>query len=375
MISITTILSFAVVLLAASSYSAPIDIQPDSSNSKVNVKKSNEQPVVTEPVFNKESTSVSNDHKDRSSEEKDSDEMTTKDFTRPPRGFQIQESSEFTTEMIPHQSRKSEEKDSDEMTTESFTRPPREVEGKESDEMTTEPIKHQARAVESKESDEITTEPMKHRARALESKESDEMTTESFTRPSRGSDNKESDEMTTEVFTRPPRGSDSKESDEMTTEMFTQSPRSFSEDTFPSTTEESKKRTTVEEFLYTTLESSKQFNQRAIRPVESQEDMESSSPFPLNKKKSIDEEPASSVQTFGKSTGLLKDETNDQSNEEVTKTSQFPDTITVIPDQMIETKIYTKSPSNKSVLVEPAEQEQLSQVQDQSNIKKTKPNN
>ena len=45
MVSITSIISFAIVLLAASSYSAPIDIQPDSST--LPVKNLNTQPVAS----------------------------------------------------------------------------------------------------------------------------------------------------------------------------------------------------------------------------------------------------------------------------------------------------------------------------------------
>jgi len=139
--------------------------------------------------------------------------------------------------------------------------------------------------------------------------------------------------------------------------------------------------------LYTTLESSTEFNQRAIRPTESEEEVESSTSLD-SKNLNKDAEPSSSVHSFGKYTGLLADEqsstseyeTTDRPNEESTQDSAVqPDrltkTVSIIPGKITETKIFANAPSRTSVFIQPVSQEQLSQVQNQAIAEKEKSHN
>jgi len=137
---------------------------------------------------------------------------------------------------------------------------------------------------------------------------------------------------------------------------------------------------TVEDFLGTTLESSTEFNQRALRPSGSGEEMElSTTMYPQNQTDMTnDTEPLSSVHSFGKYTGLLVDQqsttteyqTTDRPDEESTKDSvvnseQLIKTISIFPGKITETKIYSNTPSKSSVVIQPVEQEQLRQVPNQ----------
>jgi hypothetical protein len=164
--------------------------------------------------------------------------------------------------------------------------------------------------------------------------------------------------------------------------------RSLEESSYPSSTETYKKRT-VEDFLYTTLESSIEFNQRAIRPVQSQEILESSTVYSTNPiKTTTNVKPSSSIDSFGKYTGLLNDKQSissesqqtDQLSEESTtplpiKTSQLTKTVSIVPGIVTQTKVYNNVPSKSSVFIQPVGQEQLSQVQSEPISEKRKRNN
>jgi outer membrane biosynthesis protein TonB len=123
--------------------------------------------------------------------------------------------------------------------------------------------------------------------------------------------------------------------------------------------DESKEKRGVDGFMYTTMETSTDFNQRAIRPVESQEEFETSTSFYSANHMifTTDFEPSSSVDSFAKSTGLLhSDQTTEQTstfeyqpNEESTtrfpvKTQKFVKTISIIPGKITKTKIYANAP-------------------------------
>jgi hypothetical protein len=164
--------------------------------------------------------------------------------------------------------------------------------------------------------------------------------------------------------------------------------RGWEESSYPSSTETYKKRT-VEDFLYTTLESSIEFNQRAIRPVQSQEILESSTVYSTNPiKTTTNVKPSSSIDSFGKYTGLLNDKQSissesqqtDQLSEESTtplpiKTSQLTKTVSIVPGIVTQTKVYNNVPSKSSVFIQPVEQEQLSQGQSEPISKKRESDN
>jgi len=212
------------------------------------------------------------------------------------------------------------------------------------------------------------------------------------------------------------RSSEESNSDEVTTEGVTLSPRAFEDYSYPSSTEAYEKNTyevssfpsatetneerSVEDFLYTTLESATNFNRRAIRPVESEEDIESSTVFYSENQmeSTTNVEPSSSVDSFGKYTGLLNDEQSSTSEYEQSSTAEYEQsstaeyepvdestirlpvktqrltkTVSIIPGKITETKIYANLPSKTSVFIQPVQQEQLSQVQNQSVVEKTKP--
>jgi len=202
----------------------------------------------------------------------------------------------------------------------------------------------------------------------------------------RSSEESNSDEVTTEGVTFSPRAV---EDYSYPSSTETNDKRSYEESSFPSATETNEERS-VEDFLYTTLESATNFNQRAIRPVESQEEFESSTVFyPENQVElTTNVEPSSSVESFGKSTGLLNDEQSSTSEYEPSSTSEYEPTtrlpvktqrltktVSIIPGRITETKIYANLPSKTSVFIQPVEQEQLSQVQNQSVVETSKSDN
>jgi len=124
-----------------------------------------------------------------------------------------------------------------------------------------------------------------------------------------------------------------------------------------------------DEFSFTTFESSTEFDRRAIRPTESQEEIETSTSFLSENsiETTTNFEPSSSVDSFGKFTGLLhNDETeeisttpeyqkHDRSSEESTtrlpvKTQRLTKTVSIFPGKITETKIYLNLPTEKPVV-------------------------
>jgi hypothetical protein len=137
----------------------------------------------------------------------------------------------------------------------------------------------------------------------------------------------------------------------------------------------------LDEFSFTTMESSTEFNRRAIRPIEFQEEVETSTSFLFENpiEMTTNFEPSSSVDSFATSTGLLHNneteetstifgyETYGQSTEESTTefpvtteelttqlpvtTQQLTKTVSIVPGRITETKIYLSVPTNESVMV------------------------
>jgi len=133
---------------------------------------------------------------------------------------------------------------------------------------------------------------------------------------------------------------------------------------------ESNEKRSFDEFSFTTLESSTEFDRRAIRPNESQEEIEVTTHF----------EPSSSVDSFGKITGLLHhDETeeifttpeyqkHDRSSEESTtrlpvKTQHLTKTVSIFPGKITETKIYLNVPTEKPVVTVNVEEKELKKIE------------
>jgi len=149
----------------------------------------------------------------------------------------------------------------------------------------------------------------------------------------------------------------------------------------PSSTKMSSKRT-VEDFLMTTMETSTEFDRRAIRPMESQEDIETSTHILSERQneKRTNVEPSSSFDSFGKFTGLLPNEEHpttpehekmDHSSEEPTvKNPKLTRTVGIIPGKMTETKMYTNTPMKTSAVIEPDKEKPLSQGQKRGIIEK-----
>jgi hypothetical protein len=128
--------------------------------------------------------------------------------------------------------------------------------------------------------------------------------------------------------------------DSKSEEHESQEKRDFEESSFPSST--------VENFLFTTLETSNEFNRRAIQPIHFQ-DVPESSTFSLGNQVEVttDIKPSSSFDSFVKYTGLLKD---NQSSEELTtslpiKTQPLIKTSSIIPGKIIQTKVFPNVPS------------------------------
>jgi len=171
----------------------------------------------------------------------------------------------------------------------------------------------------------------------------------------------------------------------------------------------------LDDFLFTTMESSTEFDRRAfvppqqpsptrlagnrlteMKPDESLEEVESSTPDVSVMDVTTDVEPSSSFNSFGKFTGLLQEdhteetfttpeyETTEPTSEESTtkfpvKTQRLTKTIAYIPGRITETKIYSNAPSRTSVVVQrfgqKQQQQQLSQGQKQPVFEKEESNN
>jgi len=213
------------------------------------------------------------------------------------------------------------------------------------------------------------------------------------------------DESTVVPTIQTPRSFDSFNFHEVTTEGFHHPSRTFEDSSFfmtstpafPSTDEPSVNTHGFNHVFPTMVESSTEFDRRAIRPTESQEEVESSTEFesstPVIFEHEMEEttevEPSSSAQSFGRFTGLLHD---DQANETITtpeydqtteesttrfpyKTQRLTKTVSYIPGKITETKIYSNAPSQTFVVGQRYGQNQLSQVQKQPIVNKEESDN
>jgi len=218
------------------------------------------------------------------------------------------------------------------------------------------------------------------------------------------------DESTVVPTIQTPRSFNSFMNHEVTTEGFDRPSRTFEDSSFfmtstpafPSKDEPSVDTRGFNHVFPTMVESSTEFDRRAIRPTESQEEVESSTEFesstPVIFEHEMEEttevEPSSSAQSFGKFTGLLHD---DQSNETITtpeydqtteestteesttrfpyKTQRLTKTVSYIPGKITETKIYSNAPSQTFVVGQRYGQNQLSQVQKQPIVNKEESDN
>jgi len=183
------------------------------------------------------------------------------------------------------------------------------------------------------------------------------------------------DESTDASHLHKERSAEESNSEEVTTsDDVTLSPRSFEDSPFSTSTstssssDESNEKRSLDEFSFTTMESSTEFDRRAIRPHESQEEIETSTSFVSDNSVEMTThfEPSSSVNSFGKFTGLLhNDETeekfttpeyekHDRSSEESTtrvpvKTQRITKTVSIFPGKITETKIYLNLPTEKTI--------------------------
>jgi len=208
------------------------------------------------------------------------------------------------------------------------------------------------------------------------------------------------DESTSVPIIQKERSSAESNSEEITTESIPRSTNKYEDSSYPSTTEINNKREFID-YFNRAAESSTEFNRRAIRPIESQEEIhESSTPIDSDDHMEMNKniEPSSSVDSFGKFTGLLHDEhssstpeyeqrsstpeyeEHDHLSEESRpqspmKTEKLTKTVSIIPGKVTETKIYANMPSKTSVVIKPAEEIQLSQGQKYVVDEKTESNN
>jgi len=132
----------------------------------------------------------------------------------------------------------------------------------------------------------------------------------------------------------------------------------------------------IEDFLLSNLESSDAFERRAIRSAESHEEVETSTPVLSEHQIEIttNVEPlSSSVDSFGKFTGLLHDNqpeeqsstteyaTTDRTDEKSTtqptvKPQELTKTIAIIPGIITEKNIYVNTPIKESIVIQPSDQ-------------------
>jgi len=216
MASITSVISFFILLLATYSYSAPVVQEHDDSIPRFEfttdtTRVERGKPVIMELVSDDESTVVPNvDHKRWTFDSSREEATTSRDMTRPLRT----------------------------------------VEESHSEEATTSDMHHALRTVEESHSEEATTSDLHHSLRSFED----------------------------------PSSSPSGESGE-------------------------KRSIDIDEFMYTTMETSTDFNRRAIKPIKSQEKVETTTLFQSENQKKLTKEfePSSSADSFAKSTGLLHD--------------------------------------------------------------------
>jgi len=194
-------------------------------------------------------------------------------------------------------------------------------------------VKLSSRKVEDSHSEEVTTPiDVKLATRKVEDSHSEELTTAIGVKlATRKVEDSHSEELTTPIDVKV-------------------STRTVEEPTSPSD-ESNEKRSVEDEFMYTTMETSTDFNRRAIKPVESQEEVEKSTPLRTETEVKIikDFEPSSSSDSFAKSTGLLRDESNEESKTPVpVKTEESIKTRSYIPKGKITPELYANIQKEKA---------------------------
>jgi len=211
--------------------------------------------------------------------------------------------------------------------------------------------------------DETTEVPTIHKVRSSEESHSEEMPTH---------------DVTTEVPTiHKVRSFEESHSEEMPTHDVTYPSSTITDSSFPSPTKMSSKRT-VEDFLMSTMETRTDFERRAIRPMETREEIDISTHVVYENQMETTKnvEPSSSFDSFSKFTGLLPETTPEpekmeQSSEESTvETPKLAKPVPTIPVKMTETKFYTTTSMETPVVMEPHEKKELSQDQKRGIIEK-----
>jgi hypothetical protein len=357
MASITSVISFFILLLATYSYSAPVAYEYENSTPQFEFTTGTTivehvTSVNMQLLSDDESTVVPNMGKNQPSVDFNSEEATTSGVhhslhsflqSSSPSGESNEKRSVDELKEKRGEDEPNEERSADEPNEESSADEPNEKRSAD------EP-KEKRGEDESKE--KRTADEPKEKRGADESNEkrsadeSKEKRGEDEPKEKRGED--ESNEKRTADEPKEKRGED--ESNEK---------RSADESKEKRSEDESKEKRGVDGFMYTTMETSTDFNRRAIRPVASQEEFETSTSFYSANHMifTTDFEPSSSVDSFAKSTGLLhSDQTTEQTstfeyqpNEESTtrfpvKTQKFVKTISIIPGKITETKIYANVP-------------------------------
>jgi len=312
MSSITSVISFFILLFVTYSYSAPV-VQ-NSGNVKPQFEFTKGKPVFqpfgssnVQQTSNIGSVVPTNIQKPRSSVDYSSEEATTSgDVTYSPRGYQGSHSSEEAT------------------TSGDATFSPHGLGESQSEEVTT--------------SGGVTLSP-----HGLGESQSEEVTT--------------SDSVTLS-----PRGSsESSSSEEATTSGVYGSSHTFGRYPVSSSSPsyESHETHGVGKLFSTTLETASDFERRAIKSSQSEEEVETSTPLLSGNQIEVttDFQPSPSVNSFVQSTGFLQGgQSNttelpeqDQSSEESTtrvpvKTHRLTKTVSIIPGKITETKIYLNAP-------------------------------
>lgn len=374
MASITSVVAFLILLLATFSYSAPIGEEYGNSTSEYEYTTNQnmvdwKKPGNMRSMVDDESTSVPAIREDQSSEEND---VTTEYVTRSSRNYEDSSYSPATDRTVERNYEEYTSPSSDKMNEkrlyEYSTSSPT---SESSEELNHETYSSPASmGMNPKRNYEESTYPST-------SESSEERNHERYSSPS---SLKMNEKRIYEYSTYVPTSESSEESSETYSSPSSTELNQKRSIQTPSNAESNTERA-VEDFLYTTLESSTEFNQRAIRPAESDEQIDlSTTIYPQHHMDMInDTEPISSAHSFVKYTGLLVDqenttpeyETTDRPEEEESRkySSVHPErltkTVSIIPGKITETKIYANAPSKTSVVIQPVEQEQLSQVQNQ----------
>jgi len=177
------------------------------------------------------------------------------------------------------------------------------------------------------------------------------------------------------------RSSEESHSEEMPTHDVTYPSSTITDSSFPSPTKMSSKRT-VEDFLMSTMETRTDFERRAIRPMETREEIDISTHVVYENQMETTKnvEPSSSFDSFSKFTGLLPETTPEpekmeQSSEESTvETPKLAKPVPTIPVKMTETKFYTTTSMETPVVMEPHEKKKnLVKIKSGESLKRRSP--